>query len=316
MKEFIFIPDTNKNSGLGHFFRCLSYSKFINSKNKITFFIKKNFNKKYLKKKSNIKYCYYDVLNSINTYLKNCKSSSKIIIIDSYKKKIHNNNFNKKYKKKISILDFKMSSNSDLVIDHTFNRNKNFHKKIANQKILVGQNFFPFFVYPKKKKRNIILINFGSVKKDKLIKESLLFISKLKLSKNYKIVLINNMINSNFLKNLKPISRHKIYHKDFITNMNKIYEKTFFSIGACGISLYERSFFNIPSICISAANNQNYNYKNFYSKNCLLKYNDIIYNDLDKKKFEVKISKVSRNLSIYFSPIRNNFNLKQLFKKI
>ena len=82
--------------------------------------------------------------------------------------------------------------------------------------------------------------------------------------------------------------------------MNKSYEKTFFSIGACGISLYERSFFNIPSICISAANNQNYNYKNFYSKNCLLKYNDIIYNDKDKKKFEVKISKVSRNLSIYF----------------
>ena len=86
MKEFIFIPDTNKNSGLGHFFRCLNYSKFINSKNKITFFIKRNFNKKYLRK-SNIKYYYYDVFNSINTYLKNCKSSSKIIIIDSYKKK-------------------------------------------------------------------------------------------------------------------------------------------------------------------------------------------------------------------------------------
>ena len=43
-----------------------------------------------------------------------------------------------------------MSSNSDLVIDHTFNRNK--FIKIANQKILIGQNFFPFFVYPKKKK--------------------------------------------------------------------------------------------------------------------------------------------------------------------
>ena len=209
-----------------------------------------------------------------------------------------------------------MSSNSDLVIDHTFNRNKNFHKKIPNQKILVGHNFFPFSADSKKMKRSIILINFGSVKKDKLIKESILFISKLKLSKNYKIILINNMISSNFLKNLKSISRHKIYHKDFITNINKIYEKTFFSIGACGISLYERSFFNIPSICISAANNQNYNFKNFYSKNCLLRYNEIIYNDFDKKKFELKLSKVSRNLNLYFSPIRNTFNLKQLFKKI
>ena len=60
--------------------------------------------------------------------------------------------------------------------------------------------------------------------------------------------------------------------------------KLFARQGACGISLYERSFFNIPSICISAANNQNYNFKNFYSKNCLLRYNEIIYNDFDKKK--------------------------------
>ena len=315
MKEFIFIPDTNKDSGLGHFFRCLNYSKFIESKNKITFFIKRNFKKKYLKK-GQIKYHYYDTLNSINSYLENCKSSSKIVIIDSYKKKIHKNNFNKKFDKKISILDLKMPSNSDLIIDHTFNRNKDFHKKIFNQKVYVGHNFFPFFSYPNKRKKNIILIDFGSVKKDNLIKESLMFISKLQLSKKYKIVLINNKVSFKFLKHLKSISKHEIYHKDFISNINNIYEKTFFSIGACGISLYERSFFNIPSICISAAQNQNYNLKNFFSKNCLLRYNQIVGKIIDKEKFDLKLSKVSRNLSTRFSPVRNILYLKQLFKKI
>ena len=48
-----------------------------------------------------------------------------------------------------------MSSNSDLVIDHTFNRNKNFHKN-ANQKILVGQNFFSFFCISQKKRKEIL----------------------------------------------------------------------------------------------------------------------------------------------------------------
>ncbi len=315
MKEFIFIPDTNKDSGLGHFFRCLEYSKFVDSKNRITFFIKKGFKKKYLKNVK-IKYFYYNKLNSINLYLKKTKSKSKFLIIDSYKKKIHNYNFGKKYDKKISILDYKNQSNSDQIIDHTFNRKKNFHKKIQNQKMSIGHNFFPISFIPKKKNRNTILINFGSVKKDRLIKESLLFIKKLKFNKKYKIVLINDKINSKVLNNIQSITKHKIHHRNFISNIYKVYEKTFFSIGACGISLYERSFFNIPSICISVAQNQNYNLKNFYSNNCLLKYNEIIYKDLDKYKFELRLLKVRKNLKKYFSPSKNILNLKKLFKKI
>ena len=52
MNTYIFIPDTNKNAGLGHYFRCFKYSNYIKQNLKIIFLINKNFNKKYLKKKT------------------------------------------------------------------------------------------------------------------------------------------------------------------------------------------------------------------------------------------------------------------------
>ena len=93
---------------------------------------------------------------------------------------------------------------------------------------------------------------------------------QLNLKANYKIVLINQYLNQkDLIKLRKIIDKNQIIHIKYLNDLNKIYEKTLFSIGACGISLYERSFFHIPSIAKSIAKNQNYNYLNFSKKECI-----------------------------------------------
>ena len=173
MKAFIFIPDTQKKVGLGHLYRCLKYSAFISREYKIIFFIKHGIQKNYLKKTLNgrkINYIFYENLKKkiLNFKKKNFKKI--FLFIDSYNKKIHNHNFNNIFNRKISVIDFKISNNSDILIDHTFMRQNKFHVKKKNQKIFVGHNYFPISKCEKKKKKNIVLINFGSINDKSLFK--------------------------------------------------------------------------------------------------------------------------------------------------
>ncbi len=317
MKTFIFIPDTNKKAGLGHLFRCFKYSNFVNPKYEIIFLVKKNFSKKYLIKKNfkniKIKYIFFSNLHNVLNSIKK-KYEYVVTFLDTYNSNIRNINFKEFSKKHINILDFKTKCNSDHIIDHTFGRKYNYH---GNKKILIGVKNFPICSKLKFQNRNIILINFGSIKNKNLIKKSLILIKNIKLNKSIKIVIINKFYSkkdSQFIK-----LENKIIHYKFITNIEKLYQKTLFSIGACGISLYERCFYNIPCVSKSVALNQSYNFKNFLNHNCILDFDKIVSLSLQKSinhdKFLNKTNKIEKNLKKYFDYKKNIKHLNKVFNR-
>ena len=323
MKAYIFIPDTGKKAGFGHLKRSINLSLYVPKKDKVFILIKNSFPKSILTKmrRKNIKFLIYQKLNE-KLFLPLKKKYELIAILDSYNKKLHNLTFKNIFSKKISIIDFKIKNNSQVNIDHTFGRKNRFHKIHKNQKIFLGHNFFP--IKPIKKKReikNIILINFGTFKNKIIFEKSLFFLKQLNLKKNFKIVLINQYLKKNdLIKYKKIMNNNKIIHIKYTNNLDNIYNKTLFSIGACGISLYERSFFHIPSIAKSVAKNQNYNFSNFSKKKCILKFDKIInkkkINSKNKIKLLQMIDKTKIRLEKVFNHNNNSRNLKKLFKNL
>ena len=295
--NYYFYPDFSKNSGLGHFFRCLKYSKLINNCNKF-FLYKKNYDKK-LKDilfKNKIKIL---KINKKNFFSLN--KNNNILIIDTYKKG-KNNFLNYKYFSKILIISDKkpIIQNSDIIIDHTYNRNPFFYKKEKNKgiKCYVGIFFFPFKkILKKKEKKNIILINFGGVEDINLIIKSLKI--AVKLGYNKKILIISN--NFSIKKIPKYCNYLNIKIVKFIENLDYIYAKTFLSFGASGISLYEKVSFEIPSITTFVARNQINNYRNFSKSNLIIKLNDS--NKLNYNQLIKKIMLVKKNLNIFVKKI-------------
>ena len=240
-----------------------------------------------------------------------------ITFLDTYNPKIRNIDFKRFSQKHINVLDFKSKCKSDYIIDHTFKRNVNFHKNIDKTKINSGLQNFPILNKLILSNRKLILINFGSIKNKILIKKSLLFIKKLRLNKSYKIVIIDKFFLKKDILNLKL--KNKVFHYKFLRNIDNIYTKTFFTIGGCGISLYEKCFSNIPSISKCVAKNQSYNFKNFYSKKCILDFDKIIKLSLQKSfnkdVFFKKINKVESNTKKYFNYKKNKTHLYKLFNK-
>ena len=318
MNTYIFIPDTNKKAGLGHFFRCLKYSDFITKPHKIIFLIKQDFNKELLKKKNfnkiKIKYIFF---KNLKQTLINIRYKNIITFLDSYNLKIQNLNFENISKKHVSILDFKMNFKSDYAIDHTFKRKIDYHKN-KNSKILLGVKYFPILNRLSILRRKIILINFGSVKDKLLINKSLIFLEKLRLNKNYKIVIISNSSSKKDLVNTKV--KNKIYFYKFVSNINQFYRSTLFSFGACGISLYEKCFYNIPSISKSLAKNQYFNFKNFNANSCILEFDRVTKLDIkqtkEKQKFLNDIFKTKASIKKNFDYKKNAKNLIKIFKEI
>ena len=314
MKTFIFIPDTNRKAGLGHLHRCYKYSNFISKNHKVIFLISKNFNKKFLKKKNN-----YIFFSSLKNTLKkmSVKYKNIVVFLDTYNKKIQNLHYKKFSRKSIAVLDFKSKNKFSCVIDHTFGRKPSFHfKNGEGSSFHVGHENFPVYKKLKFQKRNIVLINFGSTKNKKLIQKSLIFLKNLNLDKSYKIVVINEFISKKNLSSIKL--KNKIIQYQYFKNLEKIYKKTFFSIGACGISLYEKCFFNIPSVSKCVAINQFYNFKNFYSKGCILSFDRIIEMNMKKSinrdKFFKEIRKVEFTTKKYFIFKKNYAKIKKIFK--
>ena len=320
MKTFIFIPDTDNKAGFGHFHRCMKYSNFVKKRNKIIFLINKNYNKKNLIKKNfygvNIKYVFFKNLLNTLSFL-NLKRGNIITILDTYNSRIHSINFKKFSDTHVNILDFKLKCKSDYIIDHTFKRNKKFH---SNNSILkVGVEYFPIIKTSSLKKKNIILINFGSVKSKKLIKKSLMFIKKIKIGETYKIIILDKFF---LKKDIPKINiKNKIFVYKYVTNIEEIYAKTLFSIGACGISLYEKCYFHIPCISKCVASNQVINFRNFYSKACILNFDKVTnlkvnINKHNSKNFLNQIFQVKKNLKKNFIFSKNKSNLTKMFEKL
>ena len=318
MTLYIFIPDTHKKAGLGHFYRCLRYSSYLSNSSKIYFLINKTFPKFNIKNhKKKINYFFYKKIKS--SFLNNFKKNKrKILIIDSYNKKMHNLNLINNYTKKISITDFKINNNSNINIDHTFKRKKKFYKLKTYQKLFTGHQFFPIQKKKSKiKKKDIILIDFGSNKSLRSIKESIFFLKKIKKQKNIKIIIVNKFVQKKNVRYFKNLIDNKILHFRHVDNFENIYNKTLFSIGACGISLYERSFYHIPSIAKSVALNQNYNFKNFLEKRCILDYYKIINLKNNRiNNFYIELNKVKKNLIKIFNKNKNDNQLKRIFSNL
>ena len=237
--------------------------------------------------------------------------------MDTYNKKIQSINYKKLSNKTIAILDFKSKSKFSCVIDHTFGRKKSYHsKEKATSNLHVGHENFPVQKKIKIHKRKIILINFGSIKNLNLFQKSLIFLKNLNLDKSYKIVVINKFISKKNLTSLKL--KNKIFLYKYFKNLDKIYRRTFFSIGACGISLYEKCFFNIPSVAKCVATNQYYNFKNFHSKGCILSFDKIIQTNMEKpinkEKFFEKIRKVELTTKKYFIFKKNYAKIRKILK--
>tara|TARA_A100001015_G_scaffold320376_1_gene446519 strand:- start:1348 stop:2310 length:963 start_codon:yes stop_codon:yes gene_type:complete len=320
MKTFVFIPDTHIGAGFGHLRRCYQFSNFINKKNKIIFLINKKFNKNYLPKKNNSKLINYFFYDDLITTLGEIKLRYKSIytVLDSYNRKLHSINLKNYSVINIKILDFKIKSKSDYIIDHTFKRNKNFHLINSGSKILTGVNYFPINGVVKNKKRDIVLINFGSVNNKSLIINSLKIVDNLNLNFIKKVVVINSFFKKENIPELKI--KKKVSILKYTNNINLYYQRSFFSIGACGISLYEKCFFHVPSISKCVAKNQSFNYSNFLSSNYIINFDKILLLDLNNETQRLKliksIEKLKDNLKVKFQYKINKNKLIKFFKNL
>ena len=162
------------------------------------------------------------------------------------------------------------------------------------------------------------MINFGSVNDKLLIHKSLNFLEKLKIDKIFKIIIISkNVSKTNFL-NIEL--KNKIIFYEFVKDIDKIYQKTFFSFGACGMSVYDRCYYNIPSICKCLAKNQYFNFKNFLSNGCILDFDRVIklkVNETNERRFFFKnLLKTKKNIYKNFDYRKNKKHLTTLFKKL
>ena len=149
-----------------------------------------------------------------------------------------------------------------------------------------------------------------------MIRKSLIFLNKLDFTKSYKIIVINKFSSKN---DYVKINNNIKFYK-FSKNMKEIYKRTFFSIGACGISLYEKCYYNIPTIAKCLAKNQRYNFKHFYEENCILNFDNILKlsfdKKTDKKDFFIKMNKVKNNITKKFDYKKNKLYLTKLFHSL
>tara|TARA_X000000950_G_scaffold259572_1_gene328058 strand:+ start:1806 stop:2756 length:951 start_codon:yes stop_codon:yes gene_type:complete len=266
-----FFPDYSSNSGLGHFYRCLKYACLIKNKKKF-FLYKKKFKPNLIKILNKKKIKLVKVNKKLFKYIKKVNDKN-ILTLDTYKKNIFSKEV-RAFEKIILISDKKpLVINPDVIIDHTFKRNKKFYKeeKKKNIKCLVGIDYFPF---KKEKnrylKRDKILVNFGGVFDKNLINKSLKILNKISLQKN--IIIISRYYSKKFIpKNCKNLDVKIVKQRD---QLNDIYKKTFLSFGSCGISIYEKLFYKVPSICTSVARNQFNNYLNFSKFKFIIKLKD------------------------------------------
>lgn len=311
-KKIFFIPDLSNKSGLGHYFRCLKYSNFFKEKFVTYILIEKNKSKQNLLfKKKNNKFIFF---NNLESKIRSLLNKENLFFIDSYNtKKIKL--INRLTKNTITTADKLMKLNSKYIIDHTFLRNKEDHKK-NNLKSIIYSNhlYFPFIDKKFLKTKKYIMINFGTNNSINDILNVIKFVKRLKLDSKYKILIIDKNFKLNLLKkyNIK-----KIKLINYTNNLDNYYSKTFICFGACGISLYERAFNGIPSICKPIVKNQIYNYKNFLRKKCILDYNSIITNKkLRIDEFNYLLLKTTKKLNFYFSIKKQIKKINDLVKSI
>lgn len=267
-KNIVFIYDSGKKIGSGHFGRCLNFSKYISKiypDYKFYFISKdKTFSKKILNKKNKFLFLKKNNYKILLGILKSI--DPRYIFIDSYllsfffKKKIYDN-----FKNTIIIEDqIKSKQIGKIYINYNYNSIEKTKNQILKfEKKFIGYKYFikntKYLNYKPKKLNGIrrILIYFGSTKNTILLKNVLNILSNEKFNKiNFKIVL-GKFENYNFKKNF---SKKNFYFFKDLSNEDflKISSTCQLSIGSGGVSCWERIFLGLINFVIVTAKNQSY----------------------------------------------------------
>lgn len=286
------------NTGSGHLFRTLSFINNLDIKTKnISLIIDtKNFNSVLQKKKINFLNLQITEREKIIRFIIIKKPD--LIILDSYK-------INYKFE-----LNLKRNFNNTLLIDDNADRKHsvNFYlnlnwtsarlkekikKNITAKQFFLGPEYINNTILNQKitKKKNDVLIFFGSTNQHNILKKTINVISKSKFDKyNFKIII------GKFEKiNKKNLFKKNIKFFNYLSEkkFHKMLGKFTLAIGAGGVSLTDRLKHKIINLVIITANNQTNNVyqlkklnlvdfaglaKNISKKQLYLKINNFLYN--------------------------------------
>lgn len=325
--NLVFRVDSSSTIGIGHLARCLKLAKVLN-KYKIHFVTKKLIgNGNFLIKK---KYKTH-FINSNNEngdakeFIKILKNQIKApknqtyVVMDSYNLKQKWEKKIKPFVNKLLTIDDKIrSSNADYYLNSNwyFEKNVNF-LKLNHQGLLLGPIYGLVNKKYKNKKKTFVTIYFGSNDKYNLTTQTLKNLIRFKVN-NICVILGHNF---NFHNNLKKVDTNKKNIKIIrkFKNLNEIFSKTKFFIGAGGSTSAERFLYKIPSLICPVVNNQLLISKFLHKKNFQLNLHKNLFFDYKKwkKAFEILIQKEDlyiKNLD-YLSSKDSTLRVKNIFYK-
>lgn len=308
-KKVLFICSYNKISGKGHLTRCLNLADKFKKKGYEYYFLKlkenikingvKILNKKKVSKLNNFEFTIIDNYHFKNTKIKELKLKTKLVYFDDF----GNNNFLDPY----------------AIINGSPNIKKSSYKNSENKtKLLLGLKYQITNINKTyyTKKRKFMLLSFGFLDEKNLIPKFINWLDRIKFKKKILIVVSKKTKNFKKILTLEKKSSHiKILSN--LDNLDNIYKKCYFSIGAGGIMSFERIFYRIPSILVSTDGNQinniDYIKKNKlgyflgkYNKIDFYKFNKIFFNFINKKNL-TKIFNNCKKFTVYDSA-SNIFN--------
>lgn len=295
--------DAHFKIGIGHIYRCLKLTSYIDNINTITFICKKYKNlqnkKKefvnniYKKIEKNFKIKFIEIENDdsikmdMNTWfgenymldanktIENLNDCD-ILIVDHYSVDYRWENIVKKYTKKLIIIEdfIGRKHNCDLIINGLVNDtlvyknlvNKDCKLLLGNEYLIIGNHFFNQDIKLREKNRISVFISGSDITNEtcKIIK-SLKIINK---NKKYIFDIIVGGLNTNYKTILKLCKEDYFLIHYNIDNIWEILNRSYISIGALGQSLLERIALKIPSIMISLSENQLLVSKNLLSSGC------------------------------------------------
>lgn len=311
--NIVSIVSYDKNSGSGHLGRTIELSEFIKKKIKKSrsTFITNSRDAKYKLSKKKIKHINLDFEREKQILKKLKQIKPHIIILDTY---ILTTNIKKKiYKKFKNILviddDFKKKHFCNFYLNYNFldkENIKHLKSKIRAKKFLIGYSFFPTnIITPRFKKKNKVLIFFGSTDQFNIMEKTLKIISDRKFRNFQFNIIIGKYFRIN--RNKYPNKNFKFLNTLEKSDFKKLLANTKYAIGAGGVSLMERILYKITNLVVITANNQTFG-ANLLKQKKIIKY----VGKADKIKFLKYKSEINR----FFFDKKNNEEINKKLKKI
>ena len=312
-----FRVDSSNFIGIGHVKRCINIALSFQEAGFEPFFLTKNFEQNNYAEIIKAGFEKINIDSEINkdTNLKNEKNwlccdwredASKtykelksldcsIIFIDHYGiSKSWESYLKKKGISLISLDDIGRDHESDILIDYSFWKSKEFFNNISSETlILFGRNFLPLdkkFSNFKFKRKNFkkpnILISTGGFDNENLTSKIIKSLNSRNIETINKVIIV---VNKNIKKTIeKALNLSKFKYEVYYSPdaLGKFYSETDVCIGSSGVSALERVYFQIPQLIFLKANNQLQTARNLELRNMAL-----VEKNLDYKKVKTSIDK-------------------------